>query len=111
VCLAPSRWEGTGLHLFEAAAFGLPVITNDIPPMNELVRHRVNGRPVRSLCSGRAKSGIPKYEPDVDDLCAAIEELADPAVRARLERGAREMREELSWERTLRELDALLASL
>src|SRR5439155_10284245 len=33
--LAPSRWEGLGLHLYEAAAFGVPVITNDNPPMNE----------------------------------------------------------------------------
>ena len=31
VSLAPSRWEGLGLHLFEAVAFGIPTITNDAP--------------------------------------------------------------------------------
>ncbi|MGH0038211.1 MAG: glycosyltransferase family 4 protein [Myxococcota bacterium] len=111
VCLAPSRWEGTGLHLFEAAAFGMPMITNDIPPMNEFIRNGVNGRLVRSRCTGTAKSGIPKYDPDVDDLRAAIEELADPEVRERLSRGARAVCDALPWERTQEELAALLDSL
>ena len=43
VCLGPSRWEGLGLFLYEAAAFGMPQITNDSPPMNEVVRDGVNG--------------------------------------------------------------------
>lgn len=111
VCLAPSRWEGTGLHLFEAAAFGMPMITNDIPPMNEFVRDGLNGTLVRSICIGTAKSGIPKYDPDVDDLCAAIEEMADPAVREKLSEGARRVRDALPWQRTLDELDALLRGL
>ncbi len=111
VCLAPSRWEGTGLHLFEATGFGVPMITNDIPPMNELIRHGRNGRLVRSVCVGKAKSGIAKYDPDVDDLASAIEELADPTLRARLAEGARSYRSELSWDRTLADLEALLGSL
>ncbi len=111
VCLAPSRWEGTGLHLFEASAFGVPMITNDIPPMNELIRDGHNGRLVRSVCTGKAKSGIPKYDPDVEDLTAAIEELADPERRARLARGALAAREALAWSHTLRDLETLLAAL
>jgi 1,2-diacylglycerol 3-alpha-glucosyltransferase len=110
VCLAPSRWEGTGLHLFEASAFGTPMITNDIPPMNELIRSGRNGRLVRSVCKGKAKSGIPKYDPDVADLTAAIEELADPELRERLSRGALEVRDELAWSDTLRDLETLLAA-
>ena len=35
VLLAPSRWEGLGLQLYEAAACGMPVITTDGGPMNE----------------------------------------------------------------------------
>jgi glycosyltransferase involved in cell wall biosynthesis len=34
VCVAPSRWEGLGLHLYESMAVGLPVITNEKPPAN-----------------------------------------------------------------------------
>jgi 1,2-diacylglycerol 3-alpha-glucosyltransferase len=110
VCLAPSRWEGTGLHLFEASAFGIPVITNDIPPMNELIADGVNGRLVRSHVTGKAKSGIPKFDPDVEDLAAAIEELADPETRARLAEGARARARTLSWEHTLADLRDLLAT-
>lgn len=109
VCLGPSRWEGTGLHLFEAIAFGMPVITNDVPPMNELVVGGRNGRLVRSVQTGTAKSGIPSYDPDVDDLGAAIEELADETVRAKLAAGAAAARREMPWEHTLRDLEALLA--
>ena len=101
VCLAPSRWEGLGLHLYEATAFGIPIVTNDNPPMNELVEDEVNGLLVRGVESGRAKSGIPAYEPDVDELAAAIERIADEPLRAELSHGALRMRERWSWERTV----------
>jgi 1,2-diacylglycerol 3-alpha-glucosyltransferase len=101
VCLAPSRWEGLGLHLYEATAFGIPIVTNDNPPMNELVEDEVNGLLVRGVESGRAKSGIPAYEPDVDELAAAIERIADQELRAELSRGALRMRERWSWDRTV----------
>ena len=48
VCVAPSRWEGLGLHLYESMALGLPVITNDAPPMNEVIRDGENGLLVAS---------------------------------------------------------------
>jgi glycosyltransferase involved in cell wall biosynthesis len=101
VALAPSRWEGLGLPLFEATAFGLPVITNDIPPLNEVIEHERNGLLVRSYENGTAKSGIPAYDPDLDEMAAAIERLADDGERARLAAGAREVREERRWDRTV----------
>ena len=101
VCLAPSRWEGLGLHLFEATALGVPVITNDNPPMNEVVLDGVNGILVPGIPDGRApRSGIPAYAPNLPALTAAIEALADDGLRAALAAGARRRREELSWERT-----------
>jgi glycosyltransferase involved in cell wall biosynthesis len=102
VCLSPSRWEGLGLPLFEAMAFGMPVITNDAPPMNEVVRDGVNGVLVDSVPWGTAGSGIPAYDPDLDQLSAAIERLGDDSEREHLARGALEMRErERSWDRTV----------
>jgi len=108
VCLAISRWEGLGLPLYEAIAFGMPVITNDVPPMNEPIRDGENGLLVRSRPDGHAKSGITAYRPDVDDLAAAIERLADAGLRERLSEGAKRARSERSWSRTVEGMDGLL---
>lgn len=109
VCLGPSRWEGLGLFLYEAAAFGMPQITNDSPPMNEVVHDGVNGILVPDTQDGTADSGIPSMKPDVPALTAAIERLADPGERARLAEGAARTREELSWERTAAGYDNLVS--
>jgi 1,2-diacylglycerol 3-alpha-glucosyltransferase len=108
VSLAPSRWEGLGLHLYEAMAFGIPTVVNDSPPMNEVVRHGENGLLVRGVPDGEAKSGIPAYSVDPGDLAATIEHLGDDALRRRLTEGTLAAREEWSWERTTRDLAALL---
>jgi len=108
-CLAPSRWEGLGLHLYEATALGVPIITNDNAPMNEVVVDGVSGVLVPGIADGVApRSGITAYRPDVAALTAAIERLADPAVREELAAGVRRRREELSWEHTVSDLEALL---
>jgi glycosyltransferase involved in cell wall biosynthesis len=109
--IAPSRWEGLGLHLYEATALGIPILTNDNPPMNEVVIDGRNGLLVPGIRDGDARSGIAAYRPDVAALSAAIERLRDPELRAWLARGARQRRTELSWERTLADLGSLLASL
>jgi 1,2-diacylglycerol 3-alpha-glucosyltransferase len=111
VCLSPSRWEGLGLPLYEAVAFGMPSITNDSPPMNEIVLDGVNGICVDSVRWGEAGSGIPAFDPDFHQLTDAIERLGDEAERARLGGGARELREgERSWRRTVEGLERLLES-
>jgi glycosyltransferase involved in cell wall biosynthesis len=110
-CLAISRWEGLGLPIYEAIAFGMPVITNDVPPMNEAVEHELNGLLVRSHADGHAKSGITAYLPDVDDLAASIERLADPELLERLARGAGEVRERRSWSRTVEGMAGLVERL
>ena len=78
VCVAPSRWEGLGLHLYESMALGLPVITNDNPPMNEVIRDGENGLLVRGRRRGKAKSGIPAYLPRVRELAAAMNAATRP---------------------------------
>lgn len=111
VCLAPARWEGLGLPLYEAIAFGQPVITNDAPPMNEPITDGRNGLLVRSHPNGTAKSGIPAVDPDVDELRAAIERMADPALRERLAAGAVEVRDhERQWSTTVDSIGELLTS-
>ena len=110
VCLSPSRWEGLGLPLYEAMAVGMPTITNDSPPMNEVILDGVNGICVDSIPWGEAGSGIPAFDPDFDQLTEAIERLGDDAERARLSAGALALRDgERSWERTVEGLKELLA--
>jgi 1,2-diacylglycerol 3-alpha-glucosyltransferase len=108
VCVSPSRWEGLGLPLYEATAFGMPIITNDNPPMNEIVTDAVNGLLVGSHPDGETKSGLTAYGVDVDELAAAIERLADAELRERLAAGARRVREERSWDRTVTGMAELL---
>ncbi|HEX6117135.1 MAG TPA: glycosyltransferase family 4 protein [Solirubrobacterales bacterium] len=108
VSLAPSRWEGLGLHLYEAMAFAIPTVVNDSAPMNEVVRDGENGLLVRPVPDGEAKSGIPAYGVDPADLAAAIERLGDDALLARLTAGTRAAREAWNWERTKGDLAALL---
>jgi glycosyltransferase involved in cell wall biosynthesis len=111
VCLTPSRWEGLGLHFYEAMAFGQPIITNDNPPMNELVEDGFNGILVRGHQDGVANSGIPAFAPDVDELADAMERLGDPGVRAHQSEGAREMAARRSWQQTLGDVGGLVDSL
>ena len=63
VCLSPTRWEGLGLPLYEAIAFGQPAITNDNAPMNEAVLDGVNGYLVSARSRGRPARGSPRGAP------------------------------------------------
>jgi len=108
VCITPSRWEGLGLPLYEAIAFGQPVITNDDPPMNEVVHDGANGLLVPSHPDGTARSGIPAKRPDTDAMAMALERLADQDLRTELSEGAVRSRSRHGWERTTHALGRLL---
>jgi glycosyltransferase involved in cell wall biosynthesis len=109
VTVAPARWEGLGLPLYEAIAFGMPAITNDAPPMNEAIHDGENGLLVGSTENGTAKSGIPALDPDVADLRRAIERLGDDSLRAELAAGAVRVRErERPWAATVAGIGELL---
>lgn len=102
VSLAPSRWEGLGLHLFEAVAFGIPTITSDGPPMNEIVNDGIDGLLIKSSISGYRRPGVPILDPDIDSLTEAIARMCDNDFRVVLESGVRIKREKLSWSHTAR---------
>lgn len=108
VLLVPSRWEGLGMPLYEGTAFGLPIITTDAPPMNEVVIDGLNGALVPSTPSEVLRSGIRARDVTAADLGLAIERLADDRERGRLTAGARERRAELDWDLTVAGLASLL---
>ena len=110
VTLSPARWEGLGLPLYEAVAFGQPAITNDTAPMNEITIHGRNGLLVSSRPDGEARSGIPAHAFETEAMAGAIERLAaDDGLRAQLAAGARELRDTgRAWSNTLRGFESLL---
>jgi glycosyltransferase involved in cell wall biosynthesis len=73
-----------------------------------VVGHERNGLLVRSYPNGTAKSGIPAYDPDLDEMAAAVERLANDAERTRLADGARAVRDERSWGHTVAGIGALI---
>jgi glycosyltransferase involved in cell wall biosynthesis len=81
IAVLPSYREGLPKALLEAAAAGRPLLTTDVPGCNELVRDDDNGLlvPVRSA-------------PALADALAKL--AADPALRTRLGRRARQRAEE-----------------
>lgn len=75
--VTPTRYEGFGLTLLEAMSAGCPLITTDIPVVNEIVQHGVNG-------------WLARYN-DPDDLARGIITLLnDSTLRQRLIAGGRE---------------------
>lgn len=59
----PSKWETVGLPIVEALASSKPVITTDVPPMNEFITNQENGY----LCSNTLVkyNGISVYGAEV----------------------------------------------
>jgi glycosyltransferase involved in cell wall biosynthesis len=110
VTLSPARWEGLGLPLYEAVAFGQPAITNDVAPMNEITRHEVNGLLVPSEPDGTARSGIAAHAFDPRQMAAAIDRLTeDDELRMHLSAGAVVLRDgERAWDHTVSGFEALL---
>jgi glycosyltransferase involved in cell wall biosynthesis len=108
VCLAPSRWEGLGLHLYEATAFGLPIISNDIQPVNEVVVDQDNGCLCRSTELRATSSGVRAYEPLVDSLAECIDAMTNAVARSKAARGAKRRRAELTWDNTRDALATIL---
>lgn len=108
VLLAPTRWEGLGLHHSEAIALGLPCITNDFPPMNENVTHDVDGLLVPAIWKLETAPGVPRLETPVDALREAMELMCNDELRARLVKGVERRRNGMQWNLTQQDLVHLI---
>ena len=100
VCLAPTRWEGLGLHHSEAIALGMPTITNDFAPMNEYVTHGVDGWLIPAVWREEKSEGVPRLETPVGALREAIEKLCDNDFRQQLVAGVEARKASLDWNLT-----------
>ena len=93
VYLYPSRYEGFGLPLLESMAAGVPLISTDIPVVNETVQHEFNGL-------------LTPYN-DAPALAeAALRLLGDDALRERLIAGGHAtLRERFGEDRLIGEIE------
>lgn len=91
----PSPNEGWGISVIEAAGCGTPSVASDAPGLRD------------SVVAGR--SGLLVPPGDADALAAALRRLVEePGERERLGRGAREVAEGLTWDRTADRTEAHL---
>ncbi|MEM7413344.1 MAG: glycosyltransferase [Myxococcota bacterium] len=94
VTLFPTRFEGVGYPILESLHGGVPVITTDAAPMNEMVRHEENGLLVSGTLSG-AFGALMRWELDPDHLRQSVERcLAEPGLVDRLKSGTGKGRSE-----------------
>jgi 1,2-diacylglycerol 3-alpha-glucosyltransferase len=108
ILLAPSRWEGLGLHLYESIALGIPIITSDIAPINELIVNNYNGILVKSNLIGYRSNGIPAYEPDLHDFEKAIKKLTDQKFANEVSENAKKMSTEKNWNHVINSFKKLI---
>lgn len=86
----PSRAEGFGLSHLECLTLGVPVLTTDAPPMNELVRDGRNGLLAPTRESGRHRH-VPVAEVDRAALAGMmVRVVEEPGLADRLKRGTHE---------------------
>ncbi len=109
VSLAPARWEGLGMHLFEAQSLAVPTISCNIPPINEIIQDGVNGLLVECRAIGTRKNGLTAYEPPVEALRAAMSRLSDPHFARELAEGTAEIRRIRRWDVTREDYASLLS--
>nr|WP_246473942.1 glycosyltransferase family 4 protein [Streptosporangium becharense] len=93
-----SEFEGWGLTVIEAAAFGVPTVAYDVAGLRDSVRDGVTGWLVRD------------GEELADVVDRAVEELSDPVRRAEVQRACRAWAAEFTWGRTGATMTRLVAA-
>lgn len=80
VCIQISKREGLGLGFYESLNYGLPVITLNVPPHNEIIKENYNGWYVKSTYHKMEDNNEALYEEswvDVSDLNSVMKYVID----------------------------------
>ncbi|WP_326636258.1 glycosyltransferase family 4 protein [Streptosporangium sp. NBC_01755] len=93
-----SEFEGWGLTVIEAAAFGVPTVAYDVAGLRDSIKDGVTGWLVRD------------GETLADAVDRAIEELADPVRRTAIQQACRTWAGEFTWGRTGATMTRLIAT-
>jgi len=95
IYLAPSRFEGNGLTMYEAMACGFPVITTNAPPMNEVVEDKEFLIKVENNLHFNEENTI--YEPDLNDFVSKINFVMDIDLKEVSKRNREIIENKFSW--------------
>lgn len=99
VYVAPTRWEGYGLHILEAMACGLPVLTTSGDPMAEYVRNtewHINVKKVEQM-KGPGRFSALAHEPDLVSFKERLAHWYRKSVREASESNRKLIEREYSW--------------
>ncbi len=98
VYASASMKEGFGISPLEAEAFGVPVVSYDVPGLRDAVEPSVSGLLVK--------------DGEIEELASALRlVLTDKELREKLSRGAIEHSKKYNWERSASQFSSLLESL
>ncbi|MFT5201631.1 MAG: 1,2-diacylglycerol 3-alpha-glucosyltransferase [Candidatus Aldehydirespiratoraceae bacterium] len=78
VVVGVSRWEGLGLHLFEAEALGKRLLLNRMEPYIDFAATRDDCFVAESNIIGKRKVGLDVHEPDIDSMAQLFAQLGTP---------------------------------
>lgn len=96
IAVQPSRYEGVGLSLLEAQACGVPVLTVDAPPMNEIAPDLVVPS-AYTATSRPSRNDIQAWVVSPEALACRVRELKGKDISALSERVAKRVRNLYSW--------------
>jgi glycosyltransferase involved in cell wall biosynthesis len=99
VCVQPSHWEGLGLTLLECQAAGMPLITTDAPPMNELRPFRVVPTSGMDYVSLFELHPFPSCLVKPEDLASVLREVAGTDLSEASHAARAYVESDRSWER------------
>lgn len=111
VCVCPSRWEGLGLHLFEALSFGMPIVCNNMQPLDEVAKHGINATLFDCFKVGQHPNKTDIMELDVASFKNALQAVAKPEIFQQLKRGTTLLQRQRNWQNTIDDFAALTKTL
>jgi len=93
--ILPSKWETIGLPILEALASGVPVITNDLPPMNEFIVNNTNGKICKVDLTTKPDIGTVIANVDAEDIKKQMLNIINPVIYEILLKNTRTVAEKL----------------
>ncbi len=96
-----SKWESVGIPTLESLAYGRPVITSDVAPMNEYVQNNSNGFVCRGYFENIKEISVNSFVVDIIDLKNKMKMISENEIIQKMmcEKASKFAREHLDLEK------------